>query len=278
MVLTTCLPTAVSPKQLEHYLDWRLSLVPCQTGNKAKVPFARRHNDRRYHRIVLASHAELAAWRRAHSYPHNWGVLGLVQADCDSSEAERWLATVGVSSSEPVWILKSSRGLKVMFRAPADCPRNAGHGDDLGKPDLLGPRTMLLVPPSIHPSGFRYAWVRGHGPADIPYSELPEPPATLTSYWRQVAAPPRTRINSRGAPDYLNLIFDAIVSRLEGQGLRLRPTSDGGLQGDCPFHHSQGHKAFSIHPERGWLCFAGCGHGRLTQLAVRLGVTEFIHA
>lgn len=259
-------------KGLVGFLTDGRRLVPLLPGTK--IPFANQRGDAQDHRVVISNGHELRAWIGFHPRT-NWALLGMVQLDPDSPQAMAWVRDVGITSNDPAWILRTRRGYKPIFRAPVDCPKT--HNDPTHRvADLGGPKTLLVIPPSIHPSGSRYAWVPGHSPADIPYDRLSEPPLAVMSYWRSVTSPTTLPLTySNNAPDYLSLIYDAIVAKLERDGLRLRPTHDGGLQGDCPFHHSQGHKAFVIHPEKGAWCFAGClQNGRLTSLAIKLGITE----
>lgn len=250
----------------EQYLRHGLAIVPLLPHSKQ--PFAGAD----HHRVVIATDDQLADWLRTHPRPHNWAILGSCQIDPDSPAAMAWAQTHGVVSAG-AWVLRTRRGYRLMYRAPADCPATSCDAQHT-RPDLLGPRSFGLIPPSIHPSGHAYAWVRGHSPADIAYPGLQEPPETVMAYWHSVATPATPARDHRPAPGYLGVIYEAIVARLERDGVRLWPTHDGGLQGDCPFHQSHGHKAFTIHPERGAWCFAGClDNGRLTALAVRLGVS-----
>jgi hypothetical protein len=39
--------------------------------------------------------------------------------------------------------------------------------------DLRGDGGVIITPPSLHPSGRRYVWLRGHGPDQIPLAEIP---------------------------------------------------------------------------------------------------------
>ena len=77
--------------------------------------------------------------------------------------------------------------------------------------------------------------------------------------------------NSGDAPSWLVLVYDAVVDYLVTRGARWH-RSAGGLLIQCPFHQDE-EPSLSIHPERGWKCFAGCGQGRLTLLAHRLGIS-----
>jgi len=99
-----------------------------------------------------------------------------------------------------------------------------------------------------------------------PLSDLAEafPPATIPT-----SLSGRPRVIST-APAWLQLVYGAIVDYLNAHGLRWRPNRDG-ILAQCPFHDDR-EPSLSLHPVRGWKCFAGCGHGRLTLLAARLGV------
>ena len=46
--------------------------------------------------------------------------------------------------------------------------------DDKGKLELRGTGGLLVLPPSLHKSGRRYAWVRGRSLADVDLPELPD--------------------------------------------------------------------------------------------------------
>ena len=40
--------------------------------------------------------------------------------------------------------------------------------------DLRGDGGMIVAPPSVHPSGGRYRWRRGHRPGALPLAEMPD--------------------------------------------------------------------------------------------------------
>lgn len=95
----------------------------------------------------------------------------------------------------------------------------------------------------------------------------------------EAAYPPARRLVTRSSwcsdagtsPSWLRLVFDAISRHLEDAGHQLHQKSDGNTTTTCPFHDDH-RPSFSFHPKRGWQCFAGCGKGRLTRLAARLGI------
>jgi len=64
--------------------------------------------------------------------------------------------------------------------------------------DLRGDGGTIVLPPSVHPSGKRYRWKRGHAPGDLPLAPLPiwlemsrfssdEPQGHPVAYWRALA-------------------------------------------------------------------------------------------
>ncbi len=71
-------------------------------------------------------------------------------------------------------------------------------------------------------------------------------------------------------PTWLSVVFDALIDHLERGGFRPRIRGEHVLV-LCPLHDDR-QPSLSIHSERGWKCFAGCGQGRLTRLANILGV------
>lgn len=82
----------------------------------------------------------------------------------------------------------------------------------------------------------------------------------------------RTYVRDRAAPSWLSIVFDAIVDYLEAGGFAPRLRASDAVQALCPLHDDR-RPSLSLHVVRGWMCHAGCGEGRLTNLAHRLGVT-----
>jgi hypothetical protein len=86
------------------------------------------------------------------------------------------------------------------------------------------------------------------------------------------ATTPRRSPAKGRAPGWVGLVYEAIIDHLAAHGGRL--TRNGaGLMAQCPFHNDHPSRpSLSVHPERGWKCWAGCGSGKLTVLAHRLGI------
>lgn len=191
------------------------------------------------------------------------------QVDPDSSQALEWLRQHEVNVHGNAWGVSTSRGVRI-FYAALNVHLTTFTDQHHVLPDLLAPGRLAVVPPSIHPSGAHYTWISGHTPLDIPISSLEPPPEALLRAWQRVTVPqpPLPRLSQ--PPGWLGLVFQAICDELEVRGHRLRPSGDG-FTTRCPLHDDK-HPSMSIHPLRGWKCFAGCGEGRLTLLAARLGV------
>ena len=80
------------------------------------------------------------------------------------------------------------------------------------------------------------------------------------------------RAHNRTAPNWLALVFDAIIDSLERDGFRPRLRgSEGAVMALCPLH-TDINRSLSLHPSRGYYCFGCRSGGRLTDLAHRLGV------
>ena len=80
------------------------------------------------------------------------------------------------------------------------------------------------------------------------------------------------RAHNGTAPNWLSLVFDAIVDSLEREGFRPRSRGvNGAVMALCPLHKDT-NRSLSLHPSRGYYCFGCQLGGRLTDLAHRLGV------
>ncbi|MCL0029229.1 RepB family DNA primase [Dehalococcoidia bacterium] len=86
---------------------------------------------------------------------------------------------------------------------------------------------------------------------------------------RPTVATTTARPHHSEAPTWLVYVFDAIVDFLECGGFSPRMVGERGVLARCPLHRDE-HPSLSLHPVRGWKCWAGCGKGRLTLLAAKL--------
>lgn len=253
-------------------LKLRLDLVPLLP--RTKTPFRADQCDPVTGWRVVIDNAD--AWRNFRARHPRCNVALIwpgCQVDLDSEDADRWARERGVPGGT-YWAIRTGRGVRYLYAALPECPStfiDASHAFA----DLLAPGSLALVPPSIHPNGTRYEWIPGHRPADIPFDDLDTPPTAIVDAWHTLKAsvPKRSITRTDAAPGWLGLVFDAICDHLAGSGRRIHERGDGAFTTTCPFHDDR-HPSLSVHPERGWKCFAGCGEGRLTSLAVRLGITN----
>ena len=72
-------------------------------------------------------------------------------------------------------------------------------------------------------------------------------------------------------PSWLGLVYRRVVEHLSERGYLAHSSADGSVKARCPMHDDH-RPSLSIHPVRGWKCFAGCGEGRLTALAFKLKI------
>lgn len=162
-------------------------------------------------------------------------------------------------------VVSGSGGRHIYLLAPEsdDVPRRSnalGAGVDLPN--------YVVAPPSVHPeTGRTYKWANLLHPDDIAVAEAPS--WLLALLGRKPQQPEKVIVPP---PGWLGLIYAAVISEIKAEGGRHVLQRDGGLMIQCPFHDDRS-PSLSIHPERGWICFAGCGEGRLTTLAVKLGVS-----
>ncbi len=82
---------------------------------------------------------------------------------------------------------------------------------------------------------------------------------------------PSVKSFNAGGPSWLNLVYRRIVEYLSERGYLAHSSADGSVTARCPMHEDK-NPSLSIHPVRGWKCFAGCGEGRLTALAFKLKI------
>ena len=193
-----------------------------------------------------------------------------VQIDIDAPEAQTWAEKHGLQNKCDVWTIITGRGTRYLF-APSTTQFSTVIDASHLRPDFLAPGRLAVLPPSVHPNGKVYTWLDGRSPTDIPYRTLPQMPLDLADGWSSCVQL-LTRVNlNTAAPSWLALVFESICEHLRHEGHHLRQMNSGSVVTSCPFHDDR-HPSFSFHPERGWICFAGCGKGRLTELAAKLGI------
>ncbi|MCH7554117.1 MAG: bifunctional DNA primase/polymerase [Chloroflexi bacterium] len=200
----------------------------------------------------------------------NWALhldeSGLTVVDIDSDDGlERALAH-GVTKKARVWVSRTRKGWHLYYsRAPGLQGRFTGDQSPIEGLDLLA-KGLVTLPPSIHPSGHRYEWVKGHSPTDIPPAGLELPPEAITQAWLaaiQEREEKRALARPVGIPSAptMELVIEALGGRHAAQGY------DPELRFRCPWpeNHQNGdrNKSFGLNTISGaWLCRSGCASGQ----------------
>ncbi|TMN21919.1 bifunctional DNA primase/polymerase [Lentibacillus cibarius] len=164
----------------------------------------------------------------------------------------------------PTWTVKSSRGYHFYFKYMDNIP-STRIWDGI---DILADKKMVVAPPSVHPSGQKYYWIKS--PKD---TELAELPTWLISLIRKSKNKTSSLYKSRKDIERDNSYFELMdydwiefysrhVSNIKGNGIW--------LNAQCPFHDDQ-NNSFSFNKEHGgWVCFAGCGKGNSVQFMKKI--------
>ena len=96
--------------------------------------------------------------RMAH-YPKPWSQLQVA--------ADGTFYVIGDNDGNALWSV-----LPLHFRHPGGSVHNRTNIEP--GIDLRGDGGCIVAPPSIHPSGKRYRWKKGHGPGEIAPAPLPD--------------------------------------------------------------------------------------------------------
>jgi putative DNA primase/helicase len=102
---------------------------------------------------------------------------GLCAVDIDNPEAFKQARNaIGLTERDlQTWATRSHRGGALIFRYPNGYDLPSKTPNELWGAELLGNERILVLPPSIHPKGTVYRWLKGHEPDQIPLADIPEP-------------------------------------------------------------------------------------------------------
>ena len=156
------------------YLDRGWSVIPVRERDKRPaVPW-------KAYQEKFVSEDTLHDWFRR-SPDYNVAVVtgalsGLVVVDIDprhgGKESLRDLESEYGSLPATVESLTGGGGRHLYFAHPGGTVRNRTNIEP--GIDRRGDGGCIVAPPSIHPSGKRYRWEKGHAPGDIDIAELPD--------------------------------------------------------------------------------------------------------
>ena len=96
-------------------------------------------------------------------------ISGICVLDFDSFEAYWQMKKRGLPEAPTV---KTARGYHLYFKY-SEGIRNVQNCKRLLKFDVRGDGGYIVAPPSIHPSGCQYRWVKGKSLEDLPLQEVP---------------------------------------------------------------------------------------------------------
>ena len=126
---------------------------------------------------------QVEEWWRRHPRANIGGVpggAGLLVLDVDGPEGERAAQGLGVLA-EPTLTVQTARGLHLYYLHPGGHVGNRRLAAGL---DVRADGGYVLLPPSLHPSGARYTWLRRCDPLPLPpaVGEALRPPMRATAW------------------------------------------------------------------------------------------------
>jgi len=151
----------------ESYLNTGLSIFPL--GKKSKKPAI----SWKEYQCRRPTDEELFSWF-GNGLQNNIAIVtgkisGVVVVDMDSEEAIRLTKEQGFPNTP---LVETGRGYHAYFKYREGI-RNFQKRGDLPGIDLRGDGGYVVAPPSVHPSGKQYSWVKGRNLDDLPLPDLP---------------------------------------------------------------------------------------------------------
>ena len=164
-------------KSLYRYQKMGLPVVPC----RGKAPVLRNWQARNTH----PNDEEIADWLA--KWPDlNVGLVlgsasGIVGIDVDGEAAWKKLQEISGGDIPDTWMYKtpgSDVGRRLLYKLPDGAGKAVkwveklqGEHSELA---FLGDGQQTILPPSIHPNGSRYVWIKGHTPSDVSIAMAPK--------------------------------------------------------------------------------------------------------
>ena len=178
-ILTRCRmawsePLVPITQAIAEYLERGWSIVPQLPG--AKMPLVKWKEFQERRPTLAEWNGWIERWPDAGIAVVLGPVSNLVAVDCDGEAAYRALIDViGTIPEAPMAVSGSGAPYKfhLYFRDPgiATKAKFTPWQENL---EFRGNRGIIVLPPSLHRSGNRYAWVRGRSPAQIALPDVPD--------------------------------------------------------------------------------------------------------
>jgi len=193
----------------------------------------------------------------------------VVALEWDSAEGARCASSLNVRHRDRNWIRKSRRGYAVFYARPTNFSLDTARPPD--RPLEFISTGLLIVAPSVHPTGIPYTWIDGHSPQDLSVHELDDPPPELLVEWQRLARP-RSHQRSRTvvilAPEIqarLRSLLRQKLGNYHERGAQITGYTDSQSAGK---HH------ISVDLERGvFFNFRTLEGGPIADLLAQLGVS-----
>lgn len=139
---------------------------------------------------------ELVKWFSAH--PHrNLGLptgnaSRLIGIDVDGELGEKYLEELSEGDLPPTWEFTTGKGRRLLYALPEGVRvkkfKQADEGTKHQEVALLGDGQQTVIPPSTHAMGYKYEWIEGRSPWDMP-EPAPAPQWMLDLMRRKTGRP-----------------------------------------------------------------------------------------
>lgn len=161
--------------EAQRYIDMGLPIIPNKYKGKAPLKKA-------WASWAQTSNQDLSDWQRDYG-KFNLGLVtgsnsGILAIDIDGQQAyDDFYNEYSEYTNKTCMYKTSEYGWRILFKIPNDkelkskSQRYEGEHQEIS---FLANGKQTIIPPSVHPSGYRYEWIEGHSIFDIEIQECPK--------------------------------------------------------------------------------------------------------
>ena len=154
--------------EAQRYIDMGLPIIPNKYKGKAPLKKA-------WASWAQTSNQDLSDWQRDYG-KFNLGLVtgsnsGILAIDIDGQQAyDDFYNEYSEYTNKTCMYKTSEYGWRILFKIPNDkelkskSQRYEGEHQEIS---FLANGKQTIIPPSVHPSGYRYEWLEGHSIFDI---------------------------------------------------------------------------------------------------------------
>ena len=118
---------------------------------------------------------------------------------------------VGLTENElRTWTTLSHRGGALIFRYPEGYDLPSKTANEFWGAELLGNERILVLPPSVHPEGTVYRWLKGYEPTSIPLADIPKTLLHAFIGEPELAHRSNSNANGNGLPTWARTIVELL--------------------------------------------------------------------